>query len=219
MRRSCSRHRGGSSVVEAARPHQMTDKSKFLTIKTRHVSELSTREAVKSHERCHTVIGPLTEAFPANEGWYAEGQKPRKNVRRARADAGGNSESEDEGGTEGDPRTLSDLTIGAMTRIFTRRITEGVRPNCEANWVIAWQRAFGAPMPFQPKWDEIWRSFGTPLSDPSEEKAWRKLLHRAWNAKNRHPKELDKACRHKCGVASESMIHMLTCMHVELLVA
>ncbi|MDC0525679.1 reverse transcriptase family protein [bacterium] len=163
------------------------------------------------------IIGPLTEAFPANEGWYAEGQKPRKNSRRARADAGGNSESEDEGGTEGDPRSLSDLTIGAMTRIFTRRITEGVRPNCEANWALAWQRAFGAPMPFQPKWDEIWRSFGTPLSDPSEEKAWRKLLHRAWNAKNRHPKEPDKACRHKCGCGNESMIHMLTCVQVRRL--
>ena len=142
----------------------------------------------------NAIIGPVTEAFPANEGWYAEGQKPRKSVGRKKAAAGEESASEDEGGVEGDPRALSDLTIGAMTRVLTRRITEGVRPNCEANWVLAWQRAFGGPMPFQPKWKEIWPSLGTPLSDPSEEKAWRKLLHRAWNAKNRHPKEPDKAC-------------------------
>ena len=50
-----------------------------------------------------------------------------------------------------------------------------------------------------------------PLSDPTEEKAWHRLLHRAWNAANRHPKEPTHDCRLGCGCNWESMLHMIEC--------
>ena len=36
-------------------------------------------------------------------------------------------------------------------------------------------------MPYAIPWKRIWASQGTPLSDATEEKQWRKLLHRALN--------------------------------------
>ena len=36
-----------------------------------------------------------------------------------------------------------------------------------------------------PVWKTVWSSLGTPLSDPTEEKQWRKLLQRALNTRNR----------------------------------
>ena len=64
-------------------------------------------------------------------------------------------------------------------------------------------------------WKAVWHSIGTPLSDPTEEKAWRKFLHRAINAKNRHPSAPDHDCRFKCGCKDESMIHLLKCPAVK----
>ena len=60
-------------------------------------------------------------------------------------------------------------------------------------------------------WQELWSSIGTPLTDPTEENAWWRLIQRAWNAKNRHPTEPDKSCRLNCGCNDESMLHMITC--------
>ena len=135
-----------------------------------------------------SIIGPTTTAFPLNKGWYMEHQSQRKE--------------------EDEPRQLSDLTIHEITIALTKRITDGVRPNCEAKWAAKWPR----PLTF--KWSLIWRSLGTPLSDPTEENAWRKLLHRAINAKNRHPRNPDHACRLHCGERSESMLHMVRCRRV-----
>ena len=63
---------------------------------------------------------------------------------------------------------------------------------------------------------QIWRRLGTPLSDPTEEKNWRRLLHRAIDAKNtcRHSDLPDHNCRLLCGEPNESMLHMLRCTHV-----
>ena len=55
------------------------------------------------------------------------------------------------------------------------------RPNCEANWQ---SRIRGPPIP----WEKIWPTLGTPLSDATEERNWRKLLHRAIFVRNRDPK-------------------------------
>ena len=63
-----------------------------------------------------------------------------------------------------------------------------------------------------PSVDIIWPSLGTKLSDATEEKAWRRLLHRAWDAKNRHPREPDHSCRLGCGCTDESMLHMIKCV-------
>ena len=59
------------------------------------------------------------------------------------------------------------------------------------------------------------RSIGTPISDPTEENAWHRLLHRNIASKNRFPKEPDPSCRHKCGCQIERMTHTLNCMHVQ----
>ena len=56
----------------------------------------------------------------------------------------------------------------------------------------------------------IWGSTGTPLSDPTDENAWRRLLHRATDARNRHPGKSHQ-CRLNCGEMDESMLHMITC--------
>ena len=85
-----------------------------------------------------------------------------------------------------------------------------IRPNCEAAWDARIRQHVDASTTIP--WRSVWQSLGTPLSDPTEEKAWRKLLHRAWDAKNRHPLEPDHSCRLGCG-AEESMLHMIACRH------
>ena len=52
-----------------------------------------------------------------------------------------------------------------------------------------------------------------PLSDATEERNWRKLLHRALFVRNRDPKAPSHACRLRCGDPEESMLHLITCMH------
>ena len=97
-----------------------------------------------------------------------------------------------------------------MTVILTKRITNGVRPNCEHNWERKKDGTlrFGQRLKF--KWADVWGSLGTPLSDPTEEKSWRRLLHRATDARNRH-RGADHRCRLQCGCQDESMLHMVTC--------
>ena len=65
-------------------------------------------------------------------------------------------------------------------------------------------------MHYQIPWPKIWKSFGTPLSDASEEKQWRKLMHRALFTRNRDPEAPDNRCRLGCGCA-ESMLHLAQC--------
>ena len=79
-------------------------------------------------------------------------------------------------------------------------------PNCESAWGLRLRPQSAIP------WKDIWSSLGTPLSDATEEKSYRRLLHRAINAKNRHPKNPDHACRLHCG-ETESMLHMIKCKH------
>ena len=146
-------------------------------------------------EEIVTAVGPpITQAYPLNEGWHLPDQPPRK----PSADAHAYGD---------DLRRLTDLTIHELTLHFTKRTTDGVRPNCEH----AWETRLAPPFPIP--WKTVWASIGTPLSDPTEEKAWRKLLHRAINARNRHPTNPDKSCRLKCGCNDESMLHLIECMH------
>ena len=152
----------------------------------------SGEEEAEPEERA-AVIGPVTHAFPLNDGWHPLDLSPHK--------------------AKDVPRRLADLTIHEMTVILTNRITKGVRPNCEANWV--WDQRKGIPrwprpLPPKFKWPNIWKALGTPLSDPTEEKSFRRLLHRAIDAKNRHP-GTDHTCRFRCGCQDESMLHMIQC--------
>jgi hypothetical protein len=58
---------------------------------------------------------------------------------------------------------------------------------------------------------KVFASMGTPLSDPTEEKQWRKLVHRATNVRNRHPNKPDHRC-HLCLNHEESMFNLFQCV-------
>jgi hypothetical protein len=75
----------------------------------------------------------------------------------------------------------------------------------------------GTPRAFLPRllrhvtrFSIIFNSFGTELSDETEEKQWRKMVHRALNVRNRHPNEPNHSCR-ICNVDEESMLHLVQC--------
>jgi len=57
---------------------------------------------------------------------------------------------------------------------------------------------------------KIFKSFGTKLSDSTEERQWRKYVHRATNVRNRNPDLPDHNCR-LCMREEESMLHLITC--------
>ena len=81
------------------------------------------------------------------------------------------------------------------------------RPNCEINWPAKLNRA---SIPF----DKIWPTLGTPLSDATEERNWRKMLHRAIFVRNKVPANRGTnacKCRLRCG-EEESMLHLVRCM-------
>ena len=129
------------------------------------------------------IIGsPATTAFPRNDGWYLAKQEPRTNKDKV--------------------RKLSDLTIHNITDYLTSFITQGVKPNCIANWTAR----IGAGIPFK----KIFESFGTPLSDPTEERQWRKLVHRATFVRNRDPSLPDHKCR-LCGLHEERILSLFQC--------
>jgi hypothetical protein len=133
---------------------------------------------------------PTTKAFPLDDGWYLDGQTPRKD-QKSRPSSSGD-----------DHRRMSDLTIKSITQHLTSIITEGEQPNC----IGAWR----SNLPDAINFKNVFASFGTPLSDPTEEDAWRKLVHRAWSSRNRYPGK-DHRCRLGCPCADESQLHMIEC--------
>ena len=133
----------------------------------------------------HSIIGPITTAYPRNVGWHPA-SVPRK------------------AGTPPKPLKLSDLTIKLLTKIFTSEFMQRGFPNCAKAWRAHFPR--GAIMSFK----IIFKSFGTKLSDATEERQWRKFVHRATNVRNRNPKLPDHSCR-LCRRTVESMLHLLEC--------
>ena len=128
------------------------------------------------------VMGPSTTTYPRNLGWHLPNQKPCNE--------------------KGEPRKLSDITIHAITKHLTSYVIGRARPHC----IVAWQERMGHALPF----DKIFRSFGTPLSDATEERQWRKLVHRATFVRNRDPHAPTKKCR-LCGRVDESILHVIRC--------
>ena len=57
---------------------------------------------------------------------------------------------------------------------------------------------------------KIFVSLGTPLSDPTEERHYRKLLHRVTFVRNRDKDAPDHSCR-LCGRAEETIMHLFKC--------
>ena len=57
---------------------------------------------------------------------------------------------------------------------------------------------------------KIFKSFGTPLSDPTEERQWRKLVQRATYVRNRDPNEQSRVCR-LCRKHEDSILNLFQC--------
>ena len=136
------------------------------------------------NKKAPAIMGPFTTAFPRNIGWFMKRQQRRPPSNK--------------------PRKLSDLTVSEITAHLTSKITRNATPNC----VSAWKQRLGPNIPFS----KIFASFGTPLSDPSEERQWRKLVHRAIFVRGRNPNAPDQNCR-LCRTHKESQLHLFQCMH------
>eukprot|EP00964_Phaeocystis_antarctica_P128559 scaffold92333_cov105-Phaeocystis_antarctica.AAC.1 len=89
-----------------------------------------------------------------------------------------------------------------MTTYLTNELIGDVRPNSEENW----NKRVSYTIP----WKRVWASLGTPLSDATEEKQWRKLLQRALNTRNRDSRAPSNRCRLGCN-CEESMLHLAQC--------
>ena len=127
------------------------------------------------------IAGPPSHAFPIADGWAPENPQPDPHYAITK---------------------LTHLTLKRLTKHYTHHAIDMKRPNCEANWQ---SRIQGPPIP----WEKIWPTLGTPLSDATEERNWRKLLHRALFVRNRDPKARSHDCRLKCSCTDESMLHLI----------
>ena len=139
------------------------------------------------HAKPLSIIGPITTAYPRNVGWHPVFVRPMHN---------------------GKPLKLSDLTIHNTTNFITKQVIGSKFPNC----VKAWRKR----LPHIARFSIIFSSFGTELSDDTEEKQWRKLVQRALNVRNRHPNETNHKCR-ICNRADESMLHLVQCRQTKSL--
>ena len=97
---------------------------------------------------------------------------------------------------------LSDLTIETITKYNTSWFTKYAVPTC----IKAWEPYVGPNIPF----DKVFASLGTPLSDPTEERQYRKLLHRATYVRNRNKDAPDQRCR-LCHASTENIFHLFQC--------
>ena len=89
-----------------------------------------------------------------------------------------------------------------LTKFATRDIVGNVR----ANGLPTWRRK----LPYAARAREVYKSIGTDLSDATEERQWRKYIHRATNVRNRNPDLTNHQCR-VCNRAVESMEHLTEC--------
>ena len=150
-----------------------------------HLNEIYERV----HAKPHAIIGPIVTAYPRNVGWHPEA-KPKT------------------AGPFRRPLKLSDLSIKYLTRLFTDKAIGTAFPNCAKNW-----RSRMRPLRIT-SFKKIFKSFGTRLSDATEERQWRKFVHRATNVHNRNPSAPNHQCR-LCSQEEESMMHLLTCRQVK----
>ena len=136
------------------------------------------------------ICGPATQTYPCEKGWKVGESNPKSKSRTI--------------------TRLGHLTIKNLTALLTAETVGDARPNCEKNWQ---SRLPTFDIPFQ----KIWPSLGTPLSDATEEKQWRKLLHRGLNVRNRHSTAsvAQRKCRRGCD-AEESMLHVARCTKATL---
>jgi hypothetical protein len=146
----------------------------------------STSSEIEKEQR-KVIAGPITRAFPAPDGWSPELEHPDPAKRI---------------------KGLPDATINNLTAHFTHCNNLRVPPNCQK----AWSSRLNLPRQSQELWGKIWNSLGTDFSDATEEKQWRKMVHRAIFVRNRTdiPDPEVVKCR-LCGGGEESMLHIVTC--------
>ena len=139
------------------------------------------------------IAGTLTSSFPINAGWIL----PSIGTRPPQSDS---------------LSTL--LAIHNLTEHLTAKHLHeqgNVRPNNETNWPL--KLSFPISLTTFLK---IYRSIGTPLTDPSIEKVWRRLLGRALYSPNRDPSNPVTSCRLGC-YADDSQLHLVQCPHTRKL--
>eukprot|EP00966_Prymnesium_polylepis_P023374 538096-Prymnesium_polylepis.1 len=86
----------------------------------------------------------------------------------------------------------------------TSLTTKDQVPSCVKNWE-AW---VGPNIPFK----KVFASIGTPLSDATEERQWRKLVHRSTYVRNRkHKQAPENLCRLCPDSATETIMHLFEC--------
>jgi hypothetical protein len=111
--------------------------------------------------------------------------------------------------TRGTLNFTTDENIKYQARLHTLNPHSSPNPNPTSR--------LGATYPF----DKVFASMGTPLSDATEEKHWRKLVQRAINVRNRFPIygppalarngiQIGHECR-LCGSHTESMLGLFQC--------
>ena len=108
--------------------------------------------------------GAVTQTFPSPNGWTTH--TPNDGI-----------------------TSLTHLNISNITKHFTTPHIRGLRPNCEIEWANSDPKHHRLPHVRVP-WDKVWESLGTPISDATEERHWRKLLHRGTFVRN---KQSDKS--------------------------
>ena len=133
------------------------------------------------------IAGPITRAFPAPDGWIPKLEHPDPAKRM---------------------KGLPDATINNLTAYFAYCNNSQAPPNCQK----AWSFRLNLGRQNQELWSKVWKSLGTDFSDATEEKQWRKMVHRAIFVRNRTgtPDPEVVKCR-LCGGEEESMLHIVKC--------
>jgi hypothetical protein len=145
----------------------------------------------KRTQKLPRIAGPISTAKPSLMNWKFADEKPSTVT-----------------------RTFTKLLrIKSITTHLTRtKIIGNARPNCEKNWNTT-RHHVRIPMT-ESDFKKVWKSLGTPLSDATEERIWRRVVHRAIDVRNRHPELTDHSCRlHGCH-ETESMIHLVQCRSI-----
>ena len=93
---------------------------------------------------------------------------------------------------------LSQCSISKATTAL--QLKHSKPPNCER----IWNEKVGITLP----WRAIWKMLGTFLTNPRDEEAYFKLLHRKLNTRTKDSRSTTKMCRMKCGCL-ETQLHLV----------
>ena len=179
-------HDTGRTLGQAALTHaQITQAITWRTVQQRDENDSDEGEDINPAHYLQ-IAGPATTTFPSPDGWTTV--QPSKTI-----------------------TNLTHLTIPIITQHYTEPHIQNTRPNCEKGWASTDPTEHRLPHITVP-WPLVWESLGTPISDASEEKHWRKLLHRGIFVHNRQrdPTKTVLCRMHGC-THIESQLHIVQC--------